>query len=100
MLLTVSQTATASGTRVYGEDLAGLINDVNTVFTTAVDFVAGSEAVYFNGVRQREGVGNDYVRSESGGVGTGFDTITFAAAPRNRPGSKPDDTVTIDYDPV
>lgn len=98
MFLTVSQTTT--GTRVYGEILTGAVNGTNTVFTTVQDFVDGTDSVYFNGVRQREGIGNDYVRSESGGVGTGFDTITFAVAPKSRPGSKPDDVVSIDYDPV
>lgn len=87
-------------TRVYGQDLTGLVNDVNTTFTTAQVFAAGTEAVYFNGVRQREGAANDYVRYESGGIGTGFDTILFAVAPRNRPGPKPDDVVSIDYDPT
>ena len=96
MLLSVTQ---ATSIRVYSETPTGLINDANTVFATSQDFIAGSEAVYFNGVRQREGVGCDYVRSESGGIGTGFDTITFAVAPRDRSGSKPDDNVTIDYDP-
>jgi hypothetical protein len=97
VLLTVSQT---TGTRVYNEVLTGLVNGTNTVFTTGADFEAGNEAVYFNGVRQMEGVGCDYVRSESGGAGTGYDTITLANAPRSRPGPKTDDAVTIDYDPA
>lgn len=98
MFLTLSSQSVA--TRVYGEDLIGLINSANVVFATSQSFVPGTEVVYFNGVRQREGVGNDYVRSESGGTGTGFDTITFAIAPRNRPGSKSSDSVTIDYDTI
>ena len=89
-----------SGTRTFNEALAGIINGTNTAFTTAVDFVANSEAVFFNGVRQHPGVGNDYTISESGGVGTGFDTVIFDVAPRSRPGSKPDDRVTIDYEPA
>jgi len=97
VLLSVSQ---STNTRVYNEVPSGAINDANTVYTTAAEFVDGGETVYFNGVRQMEGVGCDYVRSESGGVGTGYDTITFAVPPRDRPGSKPDDVVTIDYDPV
>ncbi len=97
MLLSASQTAS---NRVYNEALAGAINNVNTVFTTSVDFQSGDEAVYFNGNRQQEGASSDYVRSESGGVGTGFNTITFAVAPRPRPGLKTDDSVTIDYDPI
>ena len=100
MLLVATQTSAASSTRVYDEVPTGLINGLNTVFTTSADFTAGSEVVYFNGVRQREGVGCDYVRSESGGVGTGFDTITLAVAPRSRSGSKTDDFITIDYDPA
>jgi hypothetical protein len=96
VLLGVSQ---ATGTRTYNESLSGTINDANTVFTSSADFEAGSETVYFNGVRQTEGVGCDYVRSESGGVGTGYDTITLTVSPRNRSGAKPDDAVTIDYDP-
>ena len=98
MLLSVSE-ANSTGSRVYNEALTGLVNSTNTVFTTVADFIAGSEAVYFNGVRQTEGVGCDYVRSESGGVGTGYDTITFAEAPRSRLGPRTDDAITIDYDP-
>lgn len=93
-------TGGGAGTRTFNEVLTGVINGVNTVFTTAVDFVAGSEAVYFNGVRQHPGVGNDYTISESGGAGTGYDTVTFAIAPRARPGAKPDDRVTVDYEPA
>jgi len=89
-----------AGVRVYNEVLTGLINGVNTVFTTSADFEAGTEAVYFNGLRQHPGVGNDYIISESGGVGTGFDTITFAVAPRARAGSRPDDRVTVDFTPA
>ena len=87
-----------TGTRVFNEVLTGVINGINTVFTTSVDFVANSEAAFFNGVRQHPGASNDYTISESGGVGTGFDTITFAIAPRARPGVKPDDRVTVDYE--
>jgi len=89
-----------SGTRVFNEVLAGTINGINKVFTVAVDFVAGSQSVFFNGVRQHPGASNDYTISESGGVGTGYDTVTFDIAPRARPGAKPDDRVTIDYEPV
>jgi hypothetical protein len=68
-----------SGFRIFNETPGGVQNGSNLVFTTSVAFEAGTEAVSFNGVRQTEGVGCDYVRSESGGAGTGFDTITFAA---------------------
>ena len=89
-----------SGTRTFNEILSGAINSLNTVFSTAVDFVIGSETVYFNGVRQLPGASEDYIPSESGGIGTGYDTITFAEAPRSRPGPRTDDVVTIDYEPV
>jgi hypothetical protein len=72
----------------------GVINGVNTVFTTPDDFIhdgVTDEAVYLRGQRRLEGVGNDYVASESGGAGTGFDTITFAKAPR------PGDNILVDY---
>ena len=98
MLLSVDTSTGVAATRVYGETPAGLVNGANTVFTTSSDFQPGTEIVYFNGLRQTEGVGCDYVRSESGGVGTGYDTLTFAVAPRARLGGKPDDKITVDYD--
>ena len=90
--------AGGAGTRTFNEVLTGTINGINTVFTTSVDFVAGTEAVFFNGVRQLLGASNDYVISESGGAGTGFDTVTVSIAPRVRPGPRTDDRLTIDYD--
>jgi hypothetical protein len=92
-------TGGGSGTRVFNIIPAGAINGVNTVFTIGVKFVAGTEAVFFNGVRQHPGAGNDYVISESVPA-AGFDTITLADAPRTRPGAKPDDRVSVDYTPV
>lgn len=68
------------------EALNGVIDGANQVFTTNQDIdrtVTGKhEWVYYNGQLLREGAGNDYVASESGGVGTGYDTITTAIAPR------------------
>ena len=90
----------STSNRTFNESLTGPINGINTGFTTVAFFEPGPETVYFNGVRQQEGVSGDYVRSESGGLGTGYDTITFAVAPRIRPGPKTDDSVTIDYDPA
>lgn len=49
----------------------------NLVFTTPDKFLPTTVAVYFNGVRIRRGVGEDYLVSESGGPGTGYDTITL-----------------------
>ena len=69
---------------VVGCPLLGTIDGANTVFTTDEKFVVDGQndpAVYFQGQRQEPGATSDYVLSESGGVGTGFDTITFAFAP-------------------
>jgi hypothetical protein len=73
---------------------AGVVGGGNTVFTTPDKFVhdgTANEAVYLRGKRVLEGLGNDYVASESGGVGTGYDTVTFAVAPLAF------DNILIDY---
>lgn len=63
--------------------LVGAINGANTVFTTPEKLVKSSLRVLMNGVQLEEGAGNDYTVTESGGPGTGFDTITFLGfAPR------------------
>ncbi|HET6495520.1 MAG TPA: hypothetical protein VFH61_09180 [Thermoleophilia bacterium] len=62
-------------------DLVGTKNGVNAVFTTPEDFTIDTEQVYYNGIRLKRGVGCDYLTSESGGLGTGYDTITLAYAP-------------------
>ena len=71
--------------RRIGEDLAAQVNGVTSTFTTAVDFVHASPgdsvAVFVNGNRQRFGASNDYTVSESGGSGTGFDTISLVFTP-------------------
>ena len=72
----------------------GTINGVNTVFAAPDNFTHDgitNEAVYLRGKRVREGAGNDYVASESGGAGTGYDTITFSVAPKNG------DNILMDY---
>lgn len=56
------------------------------VFTVPFNFKHGgvdTEIVSYNGQRLIEGSGNDYVASESGGVGTGYDTITLEFTPRS-----------------
>lgn len=68
----------------------GDVNGTNKVFKTPSKFihsVSTTIAVYLTGVRQ---VGT-YTPSESGGAGTGFDTVTFASAPA------PADSVVVDY---
>lgn len=67
--------------RKYHTAVTGVIDGVNTVFTLAEEFKDGSETIFVNGVEQESGIGCDYVTSESGGAGTGFDTITFTYAP-------------------
>jgi len=55
------------------------------VFTTALPFIHNGfvdEVVFYNGQALLEGSGCDYVASESGGVGTGYDTITLEFTPR------------------
>lgn len=76
--------------RIYGESLSGATP--GTVFTTLFAFLAGTEQVFVNGQRLPEGT--CYARSESGGAGTGFDTITFV------PTIIGSDHLLIDYDPA
>lgn len=65
--------------------LSGVQNGSNVSFTTPVKFLHISpyflERVYVNGQRLLEGAAKDYQVSESGGVGTGYDTVTFAFPP-------------------
>ena len=75
-------------------ELLGVKNGVNMVFTTPEDFEQVLNIrirTYLNGQRLLEGGGNDYTVSESGGVGTGFDTVTTAVAPQS------DDNLTADF---
>lgn len=72
------------GSGRYCEKLIGTKNGINTVFTTSQTFTratGGEELVFWNGVKQTEGASCDYTVSESGGAGTGYDTITMAVAP-------------------
>ena len=74
--------------------LLGVKNGINTVFTTPESYLNTPSIVirvYFNGVRQRSGAGNDFLVSESGGPGMGFNTITMSTAPRSV------DQLTADY---
>jgi hypothetical protein len=76
---------------VCNEILTGTIDGANKTFTTVFQFIDGTEKTHFNGVRQAVGVGCDYVTDESGGSGTGFDSIVFDVAPRTG------DILMIDY---
>ena len=84
------------GRLLIGQTLLGTIDGVNTVFTTMQPFLrvgGAAERVYLRGVRRCEGPLADYQAVESGGVGTGYDTIVFANPPR------PGDNLLIDYYP-
>ena len=73
----------------------GAIDGVNVTYTTADFFCQDptDEAikVYRNGQLQTEGA--DYTASESGGAGTGFDTITFAVGCTPKTG----EVLRVDY---
>ena len=84
-------------------ELDGVINGINKVFTlpngeTAVDLSASGSATInaiYNGKVLHLGDGtHDFTISESGGVGTGYDTVTFTVA---RPAPKPGDRVTANW---
>ena len=81
--------------QVVGEVPSGTVNGVNTTFTTSKNFLEDSIAVYLNGQRMTEGSSSDSTVSESGGLGTGFDTIDFTFAPKNVGGYT--DQITVDY---
>lgn len=83
--------------RYFDQPLVGAQDGVNTVFLCGLAFVASgpqAQSVYVNGIRQRAGLGNDYAVSEPSGIGTGYNTITFAYAPAV------DDYLTIDFVPA
>lgn len=77
-------------------ELDGTIDGVNTSFLIPASekFVQSGNIkirAYLNGQRLLDGASNDYVVSESGGLGTGFDTVELAVAP------EPGDKVTADF---
>lgn len=77
--------------------LNGAIDDVNTIFTIPSGFfvqnIIHQIVVYLNGVRQL--LSQDYLVAESGGPGTGFDTVILFRAPETSP--LPIDIITADY---
>lgn len=81
---TEAQPAPPGGSRLFQQSVTGVQDGVNLVFTTALKFLASGpsrESFFVNGVLQLQGSGNDYTVSESGGPGTGYDTITMAYPP-------------------
>jgi hypothetical protein len=83
-LMSPSFGSAGSDGRYYTQSLTGAIDSANTTFSTSIPFVHGgpsTEKVYFNGILLSEGPSSDYEAVESGGVGTGYDTIEMAFAP-------------------
>jgi hypothetical protein len=77
--------------------LVGSVNDVNTVFKipsgTWIQTAPYKIIVYKNGVKQV--LSDDYIIAESGGPGTGYDTVIFNVPPQTTP--TPIDVITADY---
>jgi len=78
-----------------GQELVGVKDAVNTTFQIPAGKKFVHElpyltvCVFYNGVRQT--FLEDYLVFESGGVGTGFDTVMLSRAPY------PDDSLLADY---
>lgn len=80
------------GFDVQDAALIGSQDTINITFTTPTKFkhtTKFKEVLFVNGLRQH--IPEDYFVAESGGPGTGYDTIIFTNAPY------PDDILTIDY---
>jgi hypothetical protein len=61
----------------FGIGVLGPKDGVNRVYTTPEKF-RRMIGFYRNGVKLETGVAADYTMSESGGPGTGYDTLTLA----------------------
>lgn len=80
-----------------GQELIGVKDGINPIFTTPDNFIQGIFGnnefrilIRHNGRALQEGT--DYIVSESGGIGTGYDTIIFKCTLPDE-----DDEVVIDY---
>lgn len=96
--LSITQTNGMDAALYQNVMLVGVVDGVNTVFTIAdgYKFVQNDEyviTVYYNGVRQDLTI--DYIVMESGGVGTGYDTVIFNDPPD--PGFTIISYITADY---
>lgn len=77
-----TRSGSGAGARVYQQVLIPTVDP--KVFTSLLTFIHGgtdTEVVEYNGQRLLAGVGNDYTVSESGGPGSGYDTITLEFTP-------------------
>jgi hypothetical protein len=80
-------TRRGENTRV-GVALSGAVDGTNVTFATPQKFLVRGGctiAVYLNGVRLSPGATSDYVIAESGGPGSGHDTVILAIAPKPTP---------------
>lgn len=82
----------ATHQRVYSAVPAGAIDGTNATFLAPEKFAEEKEVVLINGVRMTRG--EDYTLAESGGSGTGYDTVVLAYVLRTL------DVILIDYDPA
>lgn len=69
-----------TGSQKWHVPIFGAINGSNKTYTTPDFFDPTALRLYRNGDRQHQGTGNDYTVLESGGLGTGYDTIIFEAS--------------------
>ena len=83
--------------RMEDIQLEGNVDNVNNIFTIpSGKFLQNTLyriIVYKNGVKQL--YLDDYIIAESGGPGTGFDTVILSVAPTVTP--SPPDVITADY---
>lgn len=80
------------GFDVQDAALIGIKDNTNVTYTTPTPFkhtTKFKEVLFVNGLRQH--IPEDYFVAESGGPGTGYDTVVFIIPPY------PDDILTIDY---
>lgn len=86
-------------TNIWMQDvqLLGAVDNFNTLyFIPSGTFIESSNlkiVVYKNGVKQV--LNDDYVVNESGGVGTGYDSVIMTVAPTTVPA--PIDVITADF---
>ncbi len=65
------------GTFLVQRPLVGVMDGANRTFTTLEYFMPDTIMVIRNGVRQHHHTSGDFSVYESGGFGTGYDTIIF-----------------------
>lgn len=78
--------------------LIGPVDNVNTTFLTPNIFIVNVNydiVVYKNGVKQV--LGDDYIISEGGGPGTGYNMVIFTVPPIASDPGGPADVMTADY---